>query len=131
MKRTPVNPWEWSKQYQFNQAELVEGVSRQLLCAGQTSIGADGKVQHPNELRPQVVAALDNLETVLKAANMGLGNVVRLTVYTTDVDEMLANWDALAGRLAAANVAPAQTLLGVARLAFPELKVEIEATAAA
>ncbi len=61
---------------------------------------------------------------------MSLGNVVRLTIYTTDVDEMIANWDALAGRLAAANVAPPQTLLGVSRLAFPELKVEIEATAA-
>ncbi len=24
MKRTPVNPWEWSKQYQFNQAEITE-----------------------------------------------------------------------------------------------------------
>ena len=42
MKRTPVNPWDWSKQYQFNQAEIVEGVSRHLVCAGQTSIGADG-----------------------------------------------------------------------------------------
>ena len=36
----------------------------------------------------------------------------------------------MAERLAAANVAPPQTLLGVARLAFPELKVELEATAA-
>ncbi len=33
-------------------------------------------------------------------------------------------------RLAAANVAPPQTLLGVSRLAFPELMVELEATAA-
>ena len=130
MKRTPVNPWDWSKQYQFNQAEILEGVTRQLLCSGQTSIGADGAVQHPNELRPQITAALDNLEEVLKGAGMNLSNIVRLTIYTTDVDGMIENWDAMAGRLAAANVAPPQTLLGVARLAFPELKVELEATAA-
>ena len=130
MKRTPVNPWEWSKQYQFNQAEILEGVTRQLVCAGQTSIGADGAVQHPNELRAQITAALDNLEEVLKGAGMSLSNIVRLTIYTTDVDGMIENWDAMAGRLAAANVAPPQTLLGVARLAFPELRVEIEATAA-
>ena len=130
MKSTPVNPWEWSKQYQYNQAEIVEGGTRYLLCSGQTSIGADGSVQHPNELRPQITAALDNLEEVLKGAGMGLQNVVRLTIYTTDVDGMLANWDVFAERLAAANVAPPQTLLGVARLAFPELKIEIEATAA-
>jgi hypothetical protein len=36
-----------------------------------------------------------------------------------------------AGRLAAAGVAPPGTLLGVARLAFPELMVELEATAVA
>ena len=130
MKRTPVNPWEWSKQYQFNQAEIVEDVSRHLVCSGQTSIGADGAVQHPNELRPQLTAALDNLEEVLKGAGMSLSNIIRLTIYTTDVDGMLENWDAMAERLAAANVAPPQTLLGVARLAFPELMVEIEATAA-
>lgn len=130
MKRTPINPWEWSKQYQFNQAEVIEGASRHLICSGQTSIGPDGTVQHPNEMRGQVTAALDNLETVLKAANMGLGNIVRLTIYTTDVDDLIANWDAFAQRLAAADVAPPQTLVGVARLAFPELKVELEATAA-
>ena len=130
MKRTPVNPWEWSKQYQFNQAEIIEGAKRQLICAGQTSIGADGTVQHPNELGPQITDALDNLEEVLKGAGMTLSNVVHLTIYTTDVDGMLQNWEALASRLAGAGVAPPQTLIGVARLAFPELKIEIEARAA-
>ncbi|GMR24427.1 MAG: RidA family protein [Acidobacteriota bacterium] len=130
MKRTPVNPWDWSKQYQFHQAEILEGVNRQLVCSGQTSIGADGAVQYPNELRPQITAALDNLEEVLKGAGMSLSNIVRLTIYTTDVDGMIENWDAMAERLAAANVAPPQTLLGVARLAFPELMVELEVTAA-
>ncbi len=130
MTRTPVNPWEWSKQYQFHQAEILEGMRRQVVCAGQAAIGPDGEVQHPNDLRAQVSVALDNLEMVLKSAGMRLANIVRLTIYTTDVDGMLQNWDALAGRLAAAKVAPPQTLIGVARLAFPELRVELEATAA-
>ena len=130
MKRTAINPWEWSKPFQFNQAEVLEGVSRQLVCSGQTSIGPDGRVQHPNEMRPQLMAALDNLETLLEAAEMGLCNIVRLNIYTTDVDELIANWDAFKRRLAAANVAPPQTLVGVARLAYPELMVELEATAA-
>jgi len=130
MKRTPVNPWEWSKQYQFNQAEIIEGMSRKLMCSGQTSIGADGSVQHPNEMRPQITAALDNLEEVLKNAEMSLANIVHLTIYTTDVDKLIENWDAFAERMGAANNMPPQTLVGVARLAFPDLMVEIEATAA-
>ena len=44
---------------------------------------------------------------------------------------MLANYDLLVGRLDAAGVKPAQTLLGVARLGMPELLVELEATAVA
>jgi hypothetical protein len=43
MKSIPVNPWEWSKQYQFNQGEILEGVSRQLVCSGQTSIDAEAR----------------------------------------------------------------------------------------
>ena len=82
MKRIPVNPWEWSKQYQFNQGEILEGVSCQLVCSGQTSIDAEGKVQHPDDLRGQIAAAMDNLEAVLKAAEMGFEHLTRLTVYT-------------------------------------------------
>ena len=58
---------------------------------------------------------------------MGLGNLVRLNFYTTDVDAYLASSGVLGQRLGAAGVMPAGTLLGVARLAFPELMIEIEA----
>ena len=46
---------------------------------------------------PQITAAMNNLEAVLKAAGMGYENLTRVTVYTTDVDEMIENWDAFAG----------------------------------
>ena len=129
MRRTPVNPWPWSLQYGYNQGELVEGHERVLFCAGQTAIDADGKLQHAGDLRAQVGLALNNLEAVLEGAGMTLTNLVRLTVYTTDVDAMISNYDLLVSRLDAAGVKPAQTLLGVARLAFPDLMVELEATA--
>lgn len=73
--------------------------------------------------------SLDNLEAVLREAGVWLANAVRLTVYTSDVDAMIANFDALVGRLQKAGVKPPQTLLGVQRPAFPELMVELEATA--
>ena len=78
----------------------------------------------------QVRQAMDNLEAVLREAGYGLANLVRLTVYTTDVDALFANYGHIVGRLAAAEIRPPITLLGVTRLAFPELMVEIEATAA-
>ena len=82
-------------------------------------------------MRAQVGKALDNLEAVLRQAGLALADVARLNYYTTDVDAFLGAGDVWAARLAAAGCRPASTLLGVARLAFPELLVEIEATAVA
>lgn len=113
----------------FNQGEVVEGARRTLFCAGQTAMSAEGEPQHAGDMGAQISMAVDNLEAVLGGAGMTLANVVRLNIYTTDVDEFFAHYGNLAERTGAAGVAPPGTLLGVARLAFPELMVEIEATA--
>ncbi|MDP2673839.1 MAG: hypothetical protein Q8Q00_02915 [Dehalococcoidia bacterium] len=55
-----------------------------------------------------------------------------MNTYTTDVDAVFAAYPQLAARLSASGTTKyASTLLGVARLAFPELMIEIEATAVA
>ena len=131
MQRTAVNPWEWSLKLGYNQAETIEGISRHLICAGQTAVDAEGNPQHPGDMRSQINLALDNLEAVLAKADMGLRNVVRLGVYATDVDEALKNFDLLGMRFGPIQCAPPMTLLGVTRLAIPSLLFEIEATAAA
>ncbi|MBX5446791.1 RidA family protein, partial [Sphaerobacter sp.] len=81
--------------------------------------------------RAQVRQALDNLEVVLGQAGFTLADVVRLTLYTTDMDGLFSVWDEVVGRLNQAGCRTAMTLLGVQRLAYPEMLVEIEATAAA
>ena len=126
MQRTAVNPWQWSLQFAFNQAELLDNPERLLVCSGQIAVDALGAPRHA----AQIGLALDNLEAVLAEAEMTLADVVGITIYTTDVDELLANYGVLAGRLESGGVTPASTLLGVTRLAFPELLVEIQATAA-
>jgi enamine deaminase RidA (YjgF/YER057c/UK114 family) len=131
VERTAVNPWTWSLQFGFNQGEIVAGATRVLFCAGQTSVDGDGNPQHPGDMATQIALAADNLEAVLREAGMSLANVVRLNFYTTDVDAFFEHAGVLAERTSAAGVAPVGTLLGVARLAFPELMVELEATAVA
>ena len=131
MQRTVVNPWPWSIQMGFNQGEVVQGAERVLFCAGQTSIDGTGTPQHDGDMAAQIQLALDNLEAVLRDAGMGLADVVRLNIYTTDVDAFFAAYEGAARRLAEAGVAPPGTLLGISRLAFPELMVEFEATAVA
>jgi len=131
MERRIINPWAWQDQFGFVQANEVSGAQRTLICAGQTSVDADGRPVHAGDMRAQITQALDNLETVLQSAGFTLADVVRLNYYTTDVDRCLEVYDAVASRLAAAGCRPASTLLGVTRLASPELLIEIEATAMA
>ena len=131
MQRTAVNPWDWSLKLGYNQAEIIENSSRQLICAGQTAVDGAGNPQHPGDMRAQIDLALDNLEKVLTGANMNLGNIIRLGVFATDVDEALKNFDLLGMRFGPIQCAPPMTLLGVTRLAIPSLLFEIEATAAA
>lgn len=131
LERTAVNPVTWSVDLGFNQGELVSGQTRTLYVSGQTATGDDGKPQHDGDMAAQLTLSVDNLEAVLSGAGMSLANLVRLNVYTTDVDLLFQHYGALAGRLGAAGVAPASTLLGVARLAVPGLLVELEGTAVA
>lgn len=129
MERRTINPWTWQDQYGYVQANEVIGASRTLVCAGQTAIDAGGNLAHAGDIGAQLELALDNLEAVLEQADFSLADVVRLNVYTTDVDALFSVWPTLVTRLQEGNCRAAMTLLGVARLAFPELLVEIEATA--
>lgn len=131
MKRVAVNPWDWSVKLGYNQAEVIEGATRQVICAGQTAVDAEGRPQHAGDMRAQIGLALDNLEAVLAAAGLSLANVTRLGVFVTDVDAALGNFDLLGERFVRHAVAPPMTLVGVTRLAVPGLMFEIEATAAA
>lgn len=129
MTRADVNPWEWSKAFGFSQAVEVRGAERMLICSGQTAIGDDGSPPTTEDMSEQVKKAFQNLGVVLQAAGLAASDVVKVNYYTTDVDELIAVLGPLAAEFFGGNI-PASTLLGVARLAFPQLKIEIEATAA-
>lgn len=126
-----INPWGWQDAFGFSQAIETSGHTRVLRCSGQTSVNENGEAQHAGDMAAQFALAGDNLEAVLKKADMTLANVVRLTVYTTDIDAALGAYQGLERRLAEAGVQPAVTLIGAARLFLPELMVEIEADAVA
>ena len=129
MERSAVNPAPWSLDLGFNQGELVSGAQRTLYISGQTAMSAEGRPLHEGDVAAQLALAVENLESVLTAAGMSLANLVRLNVYTTDVDALFPHYGMLAGRLGEAGVAPTTTMLGVTRLAIPGQVVELEGTA--
>jgi enamine deaminase RidA (YjgF/YER057c/UK114 family) len=129
VERTPINPWTWSLKLGFDQAQLIEGHQRQLVCSGQDAVDADGNPQHPDDMAAQLALGVDNLEAVLAGADMTLANVVRLNVYTTDVDELFKHWPSLANRFGSADGSFVTSVVGVTRLGAPQLLVLLEATA--
>ncbi|MBM9623717.1 RidA family protein [Streptomyces zhihengii] len=131
VERTAVNPVAWSAALGFHQGEVVSGHTRTLYISGQTAMNGDGVPQHDGDMAGQLALSADNVEAVLGEAGMSLADLVRLTVYTTDVDLLLRHYGVLAARLGAAGVAPATSMLGVTRLAVPGQLVELEGTAVA
>ena len=130
MEKQVINPWTWQDRFGFVQANKVTGAEQVLYCAGQTSVDGDGSPLNAGDMQAQAMQAIDNLETVLREAGFELADIVRLTTYVTDVDAYRQAAPAVGARLGQAGVKQAASLIGVARLALPELLVEIEATAA-
>jgi enamine deaminase RidA (YjgF/YER057c/UK114 family) len=131
MEREVINPWTWQDQFGFVQANKLTGPERLVVFAGQLSVDGDGNQLHLGDLGAQVSQALDNIETVVKAAGLQPSDIVSLRYYTTDVAAFIAAGPTLGQRLGAWGCRPAATLLGVAQLAIEGCMIEIEAMAAA
>jgi enamine deaminase RidA (YjgF/YER057c/UK114 family) len=96
-----------------------------IWISGSVGIAADGSI--PEDTVEQFRIAIDNLDTVLRAAGGAPEHIVKVTVFLTDVDDR--------ARINPIRQAyfgdhrPASTLIEVCALVIPELKVEIEAEA--
>lgn len=124
---TPINPHPWTVGLGFDQAQLVESHGRMLVCSGQDAVDAEGRPQHPGDMGAQLELALDNLEAIVEAAGMSLADVVRLNVYTTDVDALInEHFGRINARFGGERYAT--TILGVTHLPAQFL-VMLEATA--
>src|SRR3954454_7597308 len=126
MQRTSINPHSWTIGLGFDQAQLIDGHQRMLVCSGQDAVDADGKPQHPGDMAAQLELALDNLEAIVAAADMTLANIVRLNVYATDVDEAIRHFPKINDRFGDSRYAT--SVLGVAHLPAQFL-IMLEATA--
>lgn len=111
----------------YSHLAVVPPDHRLLVLAGQVGNRLDGSF--PDSLDEQFEQALDNILAILKSQDAGPEDVVKLSCYLAERPQSYARIGA-ALRAAFAGTPPAQTFLIVAGLAFPQLKVEIEALAA-
>lgn len=129
MQKREINPTDWLQAFNINHGIEVTGGQRVLYLSGQTANGADGAPMHAGDLVEQFRLAWSNLKDALAAADMDPTHIVRLNMYTTDVDAFMAAAGDLVPIFAGDGCKPVSTLLGVTRLFEPEIMIELEATA--
>ena len=97
-----------------------------VFVSGTTSLDAKGRVQG-KDAGAQTLVTMRKIEAGLKSAGARLKDLVRLTIFVTDIHDMGAVTKALDKALKGTVVS--STLVAVTALAVPGLLVEIEATA--
>jgi enamine deaminase RidA (YjgF/YER057c/UK114 family) len=107
-----------------HQIEL-ERPDRLLVLSGQVGMALDGRI--PGDPAEQLEIAMDNVLGNLDAAGMGIGHLVKLTFYFVEAVDADTRRSILAERLG--GHAPCMTLIYVAGLASPAIKVEVDAWA--
>jgi reactive intermediate/imine deaminase len=98
----------------------------ELYVSGQVAIDADGHVVGRGDCAAQARQAYRNLAAVLGAVGCDWRNVLKMTVYLTDMED-LPEASAVRRELMDADSYPASTVVEVSRLADPEWMIEIEA----
>ena len=105
----------------------VSGAQRWLLMSGQIGMRKDGALS--DDPVEQLEIALDNISKNLQAAGMGIQDLVKISIYLVDPiepvrrREVLSTWSQ--------GHEPCTTLIYVAALVTPNIKVEIDAWACA
>lgn len=100
-----------------------------LLVSGQAAISPEGEIVGVGDFDAQAEQTFRNLQRVLEAGGSSLANVIKVTIYLTDmanfpkIVELREKWFT--------PPYPADTIVEVRSLALPELEIEIEAIAVA
>jgi len=102
---------------------VVDGVA---YIAGMVSRGSDGKVVAGDEYE-QAKIIFHKIKNLVEAAGGAMADVVKVTIFVTDIAQREKVWRAR--REFFTGSFPASTLVQVAALADPSLRVEIEAVA--
>ena len=105
----------------------VVRVDNQLFIAGQVAVDGGGNLVGQGDMTSQVRQVLENLESVLASQGADFSNIVKINIFTVDIEAFRLSGDVR--REFFQGYPPASTLVQIERLARPEFLVEIEAIA--
>jgi enamine deaminase RidA (YjgF/YER057c/UK114 family) len=115
-------------------SQIVEvAAGRIIFIAGQTALDTQGNLVGKNDFAAQAAQVFRNLAIALEASGCTAANLVKLTVFLTDMNNLAGYREARNRFFATVTppAAPAVTLVEVSRLYGADFMIEIEAIAAA
>lgn len=99
-----------------------------IFLSGQAAISPDGEIVGAGDFDAQLAQTMANIQSLLAAAGAGMEDIIKVTIYLTDMSNFPKIVEAR-GRYFQAPY-PADTIVEVRSLALPGLMVEIDVTAA-
>jgi enamine deaminase RidA (YjgF/YER057c/UK114 family) len=129
---TRINPPELDTPPGYSQVIEVSA-DRMIFIAGQTALDREGNLVGKNDFAAQATQVFRNLAVALQASRCTAANLVKLTVFLTDMDNLGSYREARNRFFASVTppATPAVTLVEVSRLYGADFLIEIEAIAAA
>ena len=111
----------------YSHAVVFRG--RMVAVSGQIPLDAQGTLVGPDDAEAQMLQVFENLSIALAAAGASLQQVVKLTVFLTDLADLDA-FRRVRDAFLSKERPPACSLVKVAGLVNPAFRVEIDALAA-
>lgn len=71
----------------YSQAIIIGDL---IFVSGQVAIDPDDKKDTPNEIKDEAIQVMENLKAILAAAGADFSNVVKSTIYLTDMNNFAA-----------------------------------------
>ena len=101
---------------------------RMVFASGQVARGVDGALVGRGDIRAQTRKTLENLQAVLAEAGATMDDVVKVTVFVTNLAEHFSVIHEVRSEFFSSDY-PASTLVEISRLVDPAMLIEIEAIA--
>jgi reactive intermediate/imine deaminase len=121
-----LNPSTLPKPNGYSHVVEVEG-GRTLYISGQIALDKEGALIGKGDIKAQTRQVFENLQSALKASGATLDQVVKITVFMTDVSDLQSFRDVRDTYFIKHH--PASSLVQVSRLSRPDYLIEVEAIA--
>lgn len=124
-----LNPEGLLRNPAFSQVVITQGNGKTIYIGGQDAVNAQRQIVGKGNIAEQTEQVMRNLQTALSACGATFDNLVKLSIYIVQGQDLYRGFQASQKYLGNIKNPPAITGFFVAALAHPDYLVEVDAIA--